>query len=115
MGIGPGCLAIVLLTINNCRDVIEDKKNHKNTWVVKRGLGFGHQLIIIMWLIALATPIAIMLISKQHSALILSQLVGFLALSCIKQLKDKNPNYDKILAKTARLALLYCLILGLCW
>lgn len=115
LGIGPGCLAIALLTINNCRDIVDDKKNQKNTWVVKRGIGFGHQLIIIMWLIALATPVAIMLVSKQHSALILSQLIGFLALPVIKQLKTQTPNYDALLAKTARLALLYCLILGLCW
>lgn len=115
LGIGPGCFSIIILCLNNLRDFKEDQKNNKNTLVVRFGQKFGNILIIASWMLALGIPVLVMFITQDHPWLISSQIIGILALPLLKQLPLKQPNYDELIAKTGRLLLLYCLLVGLAW
>ncbi|BDS08350.1 1,4-dihydroxy-2-naphthoate octaprenyltransferase [Oceaniferula spumae] len=48
MGISIGCLSAILISINNLRDLDEDRGNHKNTLAVKWGRERALNLLILM-------------------------------------------------------------------
>ena len=54
LGTQIGFLSCTLITINNLRDAAEDKKNHKNTLVVRFGKRFGYVLLASEFLIPYA-------------------------------------------------------------
>ena len=113
LGLGAGCLAIAILTLNNLRDHKEDVNTNKKTLVVQFGVVFGYSLYSLMWFIALLIPILIYYIATQNLLLLSLQALAIPAIFLIKQMKSSEPNYDTLLSKTGRYLLLYCLLLGI--
>ena len=113
LGLGPGCLAIAILTINNLRDHEEDIKSNKKTLIVRFGVSFGYIFYSLMWLVALIIPMLIYFLHTKHMLLLSLQVLAIPAIFLIKQLKSLDPNYDVLLSRTGRYLLLYCLLLGI--
>jgi 1,4-dihydroxy-2-naphthoate octaprenyltransferase len=79
-GVAVGCLAVVLLAINNLRDIENDRATHKKTLVVRFGETFGRLEIaafllipfvavgFINWIPLLALPLALILLRCVHRA-----------------------------------------------
>lgn len=60
-GVGPGALAVALLTVNNLRDRETDLEARKRTLVVRLGRRFGQCWYAVNMLVALAVPIVLWL------------------------------------------------------
>jgi 1,4-dihydroxy-2-naphthoate octaprenyltransferase len=56
-GLGPGLIATALLTVNNLRDVEEDRSNHKRTLAVRFGPAFSRAEYSVCMVGALLVPV----------------------------------------------------------
>ncbi|MEZ4815789.1 MAG: 1,4-dihydroxy-2-naphthoate octaprenyltransferase [Bdellovibrionota bacterium] len=100
LGVQVGLLSCVLITINNLRDYPEDKKNKKNTLVVKFGRAFGltllakelffPYLINFAWraypktyLVFLAFPLASLIFYKMKKGVNPNQQLAFASLHAL--------------------------------
>ncbi len=100
LGLQVGLLSCVLITINNLRDYPEDKRNQKNTLVVKFGKTFGFYLLgfellvpyflTIYWSqyskvywVLLATPLAAMIFMNMKKGIRPNQQLAFASLHAL--------------------------------
>jgi len=100
LGLQVGLLSCVLITINNLRDYPEDKKNQKNTLVVKFGKTFGFYLLgfelllpyllTLYWsdyskvyLILLASPLASIIFVNMKKGIRPNQQLAFASLHAL--------------------------------
>jgi 1,4-dihydroxy-2-naphthoate polyprenyltransferase len=109
-----GLLSVAVLNLNNMRDVENDKKNKKNTLVVKLGIKktkFYHSFLII-------TPF---FLSTLFVIFNYKSIFGFtfliLIIPCIFHLKKvfqikNNKEFDPELKKIAILTLFYSFLIG---
>lgn len=105
-GLGIGCLSAVLISINNLRDVDEDRSNEKNTLAVKWGRKASVQLVRAMTMIAYVCVIFLFDSSPLLLWFLPAFLLGLAILHCI----CTNPPgmiYNKFLAFSALQLILY--------
>ena len=105
-GLAIGCLSAVLISINNLRDVDEDRANSKNTLAVKWGRGAALNLVWTMILIAYGC--AVWLFGAELGLLYFlpAFLLGLLIIGNIyKHLPSQI--YNKFLAMSALQLILY--------
>ena len=113
LGIAIGCLSAVLISINNLRDVEEDRSNGKNTLAVKWGrrkslFVLGLMIFVPYGLIHLMCPLDYGLI------LFLIPLgVGCLIFYCVSK-TDPGPIYNRYLALSAVHLILFAVAFTLC-
>ncbi|MFK7910406.1 MAG: 1,4-dihydroxy-2-naphthoate octaprenyltransferase [Akkermansiaceae bacterium] len=112
MGLAIGCLSAVLISVNNLRDVDEDRGNGKNTLAVKWGRRAAINLVRIMT----ATPYVIAMLLNDLSWTMLVFLPPFvLGLFIIKRICSETPGqqYNKYLAFAALQLILFAAALHL--
>ena len=116
-GLAPGLLATAILTVNNIRDIEEDRTAAKKTVVVRFGRKFGIGLWAGCVGVAILIPLGLILLTGNHiwaglAALILIPAIKILySLVTIKDLSRLNP----YLGQTALLLLMYSIIFALGW
>ncbi len=117
-GLGPGLLATAILLANNVRDIDEDRDANKRTLAVRFGRRFGVGMYAACVLGAAAVPIVVVLWSAGSSwslmATTIALAVGMPLALKLKESKDPavlNP----LLANTAKLLLIYCVVFGAGW
>lgn len=103
-GIGCGLLSTAILTVNNVRDIHEDRQASKKTLVVRLGKTFGK------WeytLLLLAAPVALAISGNWLPGLTLAA-----AFPLIKTMwkQDSAQAFNQLLAKTAALLFLYTVL-----
>jgi 1,4-dihydroxy-2-naphthoate polyprenyltransferase len=106
IGIGPGSLSCAILTINNLRDLTEDKRANKKTLAVRLGKTFAKLEYLSALLIAFLSPL---LIWNKH---FYSFITIFLILPSIPLLRTifgyRDPReLNLVLVKTGQLLLVY--------
>lgn len=111
VGLGPGALSWAILTLNNLRDLEEDKKASKKTLCVRFGKTFGKTLYVIALALALFCPL---LFRKTHPGALLASLTFFLMLPLARQVII-NEAFQASFAKTAALLLPYTLLFCCGW
>ena len=115
MGVIEGLLITAILVVNNLRDIQSDRQTGKRTLAViigNRGSRIEYVLLLVG---AYAIPI-ILWLSGRMSAWVLLPLISMPTALSLVRLIWKNPGdpiLNQALAKTAKLALVYSLLLSI--
>jgi 1,4-dihydroxy-2-naphthoate octaprenyltransferase len=113
-GMGLGMLSCAILTVNNLRDIEEDRKAHKKTLCVRYGALFGKMEYLFMLIGAAAIPLFFM---NQHPLTLLASLILIPAFPLIRTVfTDGRPEViNLLLPKTSILLILYTLLFCIGW
>ncbi len=106
MGLAIGCLSAVLISVNNLRDVDEDRMNSKNTLAVKWGRNAAINLVRMMT----ATPYVVVMLMHDLNWSMLVYFPPFaLGLFIIHRISNEapGPQYNKYLAFAALQLILF--------
>lgn len=116
-GLGAGCLAVAILTVNNYRDIESDKAAGKKTIAVRFGGKFAQIEYVCMLLVSIIiVPIlSAFLVEGQRKILIVTILIipAFRLISTI--FKQKGDALNLLLARTSMLLLIYSLLFSIIW
>lgn len=115
-GIGPGCLAMTLLAVNNLRDREGDARANKRTLAVRFGAGFARAEILLSVLAAAAIPIALA-IHARHWGAIAASLACLTMLPALRDVMRGGEGHtlNRVLASTGRLIILYGFSFAIGW
>lgn len=113
--IAPGLLITAILVVNNYRDYETDKAKGKGTLVVFFGKNFGLYEYYFTLIGAYTVPFVLYVLFLNFNFWIFLPLLSLpMAVPLIKSMKTENgPNLNKTLAGTARLSLVYSLLLAI--
>jgi len=115
-GLAPGLLSVAILTVNNLRDMDEDRRTGKRTLAVRYGRGFAYGEYILAVMIACFLPVALYLASGQHVYTVATVIVVFAAVPAFRKVRaSEGPLLNPVLAYTAKLLLLYSAIFSMGW
>lgn len=115
-GMGPGFLAISLLSINNLRDEPTDKKSGKKTLAVRFGPSFVRGEYIFTFVIALLIPVFLAIYIDSRWFICFSLLIfipGYFVIRSV--LYENGPELNKTLSNTGKIILLYGIIFSIGW
>lgn len=114
VGIGPGAFSWAILTINNLRDIDEDRIANKNTLCVRFGRAFGKGMYVSALMLAILIPF---LWIESRPFLPLASLTLFLALPLAIQIikNEKAADLNPLFQKTAQLLLVYTFLFSIGW
>jgi len=113
--IAPGLLITAILVVNNLRDIETDARAGKRTLAVRLGVrGSRAEYVLLLGIPFLVPPV--FLAAGVRGPLILLPLLALpLTLPLVKTIaaqRENGPAMNAALAGTARLALVYCLLLA---
>ena len=113
LGSSAGCLATAILVVNNLRDIDNDKAYGKNTLAVYFGKKFTQFEYLLLMIIVYIIPIYISIDLGNKASI---YIVYFTLPICIRLIIDvfykKNAMLNETLEATAKLLLLYSLLLS---
>jgi 1,4-dihydroxy-2-naphthoate octaprenyltransferase len=115
MGVIAGLLITAILVVNNLRDIQSDRQTGKRTLAVIIGIRGSRIEYVLLLAAAYAIPI-ILWFSGRMSAWVLLPLTSMPTALSLMRLIWKNPEgpiLNQALAKTAKLALVYSLLLAI--
>ena len=117
IGLAPGLLSVAILTVNNIRDIAEDRKASKKTLVVRFGRKFGIGLWLGCVVIAALLPLEFVRVTGDHVWAGLTVLILIPAISILHKLITIHDSADlnPLLGQTAFLLLGYSVIFALFW
>ena len=117
VGFAPGLLSVAILTVNNIRDIVEDRKANKKTLVVRFGRKFGIGLWLGCVVIAALLPLEFVRVTGDHVWAGLTVLILIPAISILHKLITIHDSADlnPLLGQTAFLLLGYSVIFALFW
>jgi 1,4-dihydroxy-2-naphthoate octaprenyltransferase len=116
-GFGPGLLSVALLSVNNLRDVEEDRKANKKTLAVRFGRTFARWEYITSVSGAALIPLLLYAVTGQRIWTLACLLLIPLAWPAFKVVRSQSGGaaLNPMLATTAKLSILYSLILAITW
>ncbi len=116
-GIAPGLFSTAILTVNNLRDVREDRRSGKHTLPVVWGERFGRLEYVLSVVLACLVPIVLVLLTGAHYFSIAAVFAGFLAIPSIRILYREQPGriYNLVLAQTGKVLLVYSILFSIGW
>ena len=114
IGLGPGFIAGTLMSINNLRDRISDKKSSKKTLAVILGEKRARSLTLFTLLLSGLVP-TLTYFLKPNGFLLLPAMAPFLFLKEWNYIRKGpiNQHLNIVLAKTGQYLFLYCLLFSL--
>ncbi len=116
-GLGPGLLITAILTVNNLRDIEDDRKAGKRTLAVCLGRTFTRWEYAFLVVLGASVPVLIYLNTGQRLSSLLTLLVIPLAWPAFKTLHARSDGaaLNPALAYTARLPLIYSALFTVGW
>lgn len=118
-GIGPGALAVALLTVNNLRDRETDLEARKRTLVVRFGRRFGKYWYAAHLLVAIVVPMVLLLAfdAPPLAAALTAVAMFFFAPPPLRIVLSARPgdHLGPALGGTGRLLVVYGLAFSLGW
>lgn len=117
IGLGPGLLSTAILTINNLRDIDNDRAAHKNTLAVRFGRSFALNEYLVCIFTAAVVPVIAYAVMADHLPILMATALPILAIPVIKTVLTKldGPSLNEALAQTGKLLFIYSLLLGIGW
>jgi len=116
VGLAPGLFSMGILTVNNLRDVEQDRAANKRTPVVRFGRAFARWEYVICIVGACLIPAVLVV---QGAAPIWSLLTLAVLIPALPALRsvfvDQGRVLNKTLALTGQLLLLYSVVFGVGW
>ena len=115
-GLAPGLFSMAILTVNNLRDVDQDRAANKRTPVVRFGRAFARWAYVTYLVGACLIPA---LLFVQGAAPAWSMLTVGVLIPALPALRsvfvDQGRALNKTLARTGQLLLLYSVVFGIGW
>lgn len=117
LGLAPGLIATGLLTVNNLRDVDEDRGNNKRTLAVRFGPAFSRwEYRVCLWLALLLPPVAAVLTGRSLLVFAIWVLIPELKrLDQRVQTGSTGAELNPVLAGTGRFLFQYALLFAVTW
>ncbi|MEW5873743.1 MAG: 1,4-dihydroxy-2-naphthoate polyprenyltransferase [Candidatus Zixiibacteriota bacterium] len=115
LAVPMGCLAVAILVVNNLRDIDTDRKAGKRTLAVRLGRSGGRLEYILMIVVACAIPILLVIRSDSRWGVLLASASLLGAIPILRTIfgSTEGPALNNALAQTARLQLLYAILLSI--
>ncbi|NND71670.1 MAG: 1,4-dihydroxy-2-naphthoate polyprenyltransferase [Rhodothermales bacterium] len=116
-GLSPGLLATAILLVNNIRDVEEDRLANKNTLIVRSSIKTGYAAYLIAIIVAGAIPVVLSVMGLGPPWGLLAGIVVVPGAFLFARLRSAETGdaYNKVLAATAKLLLLYAVLFAVGW
>ena len=112
LGLAIGCLSAVLISINNLRDVDEDRVHGKNTLAVKWGRARVLNLLLIMSAAAYVCVVVLFPIGAGLLYFLPGLILGAVILRKVSQ-SPPGPAYNRFLALAALQLILFAIAISL--
>ncbi|HOP07917.1 MAG TPA: 1,4-dihydroxy-2-naphthoate polyprenyltransferase [candidate division Zixibacteria bacterium] len=115
-GLAPGLFSIAILTVNNLRDLDNDRAAGKRTLAVRFGRTFARSEYLLCLVIGSLMPVWLWLRTGEHIWAILTALVPLIGVGAIKAVYSKQGRVlNEVLATTGKLLLLYAVLFSVGW
>jgi 1,4-dihydroxy-2-naphthoate octaprenyltransferase len=116
-GFAPGLLSVAILTVNNLRDMEEDKKGGKKTLAVRYGRTFARLEYLASVVIACTIPSLLVLIGGEHPFVLVTLVLPLLAITSIKKVfgSTDGETLNQVLAATGKLLLVFGIVFSVGW
>ncbi len=116
-GFGPGLMSVAILTVNNLRDIENDRKAGKKTLAVRFGRSFAVKEYLYSLLAAASIPTVIYFFTGRHVYASLVFLMLFFTPRVLENVFSRfdGPSLNQTLADTGKLLLLYGLLFSIGW
>lgn len=116
-GLGPGFLSTSLLTVNNLRDVDEDRQNRKLTLAVRFGRTFSRREYAVCLFAALLCPVVAGVLGEQNyvCVLMLGLLIPASPLMRKVRVGTTGAELNPVLGKTGKLLMIYSIWFFIVW
>ena len=116
-GIAPGCFSIALLTVNNLRDVDEDRGTNKKTLIVRLGKSYGRSQYLVSMILAALIPIVLWQMTSSHSGVLITLLALIFSIPAIRGMFGgaQGRGLNRTLAQTGKTQLIYTLLFIIGW
>ncbi len=115
-GLAPGLLSVAILTVNNIRDIDEDKTTGKKTLAVRFGKHAARRHYIASVFLASIVPGVMLLIPPFKTTLLMTLLMLPLARPTVKLvMNQEGAALNVALEKTGRLLVIYTVLFCLAW
>jgi len=117
-GLAPGLLSVALLSVNNLRDINEDRQAGKRTLAVRFGVGFARAQYVASTVLAcvavplyFATSTGVWLFALAPLSMVVPARKSLVA----ALMSPPGPGLNKLLAATGRLLLVFSVLFSLGW
>lgn len=116
-GVAPGLISAGILTVNNLRDIVGDKKSGKKTLAVRFGRSFAQSEYLFSMIAASLVPVLIYALIQDHLPILMGTVVSLLAIPIMKKVlvSTDGPALNLALAKTGKLLLIYSVLFSIGW
>ncbi len=116
-GLAPGLISTAILTVNNLRDMDQDRTAGKKTLAVRFGKRFSQVEYLILLILAGFIPILLYFYTKQHPFALFAILTLVIAIPSIKTVFTHRESavLNATLADTGKLLLIFSIVFSLGW
>ncbi len=116
-GLPPGLFSVGILTINNLRDIDNDRRAGKRTLAARFGRTFARTEYAAVILIALLVPVVLVLMTGAHYWSLAAALTLLPAIPAFRTAwrATDGPSLNNLLATTGKLLLLYSVVFSVGW
>jgi len=116
-GLAPGLISVGLLTVNNLRDVDEDRIAGKRTLAVRFGSRFSRIEYVVCIAVAALIPVILVIWQARGAVSLLAVLTLIPAQSTIRRVWSESggAGLNPALGQTARLLMIYSLLFSIGW
>lgn len=117
LGMGPGLIAMSLLTVNNLRDIDNDREANKLTLAVRFGATFARLEYVVCLVLAASIPVGVYFWTRERPFSMAAAAVLVLAIPTLRDVfaTREGAIMNKALAKTGQLLLIYSLLFSVGW
>lgn len=117
LGLTPGLWSTALLTVNNLRDVDQDRAAGKRTLAVRFGRGFARAEYTACVLGAVLVPLVVVLSAGGHRWILLTLFLIPLAVPALRAVwtGTDGVTLNPILGRTSKLLLAHTVLLSVLW
>ncbi|PWB69550.1 1,4-dihydroxy-2-naphthoate polyprenyltransferase [candidate division GN15 bacterium] len=116
-GAAPGFWSVAILTVNNLRDIDNDRKGVKRTLAARFGRTFARAEYVACVVAACLIPAALVAITGEHPVVLVASATLLAAVPTLKIVltKTDGPALNSALAATGKLLLLYSVLFTIGW
>ena len=116
-GAAPGFWSVAILTVNNLRDIDNDRKGGKRTLAARFGRTFARVEFVACVLAACAIPAVLVAVTGEHPAVLCASATVLAAIPTLKTvlMRTDGPTLNAALAATGKLLLLYSVLFSIGW
>jgi 1,4-dihydroxy-2-naphthoate octaprenyltransferase len=111
-GLGAGALVTAILVVNNVRDIESDRRAGRKNIPVVWGRKAGEIEYLLMLILAMCVPLAALALGWANAWILLPLLSLPRAVQLFRHIHTlpAGPGFNKLLAQTAQLVLMYCVL-----